>query len=239
MAGEKDKVDPLAEDDQKKLTEEEEKKRNSEQARIRREREEAERVEQAEIRGVIRAIDGMNPFTNQPVKTKSDVEEYLLMKEIKAKGGDPLADYSKKLKEKEAEKAESERKKRESEEAVEKDLKTFSEKHPDIDVKKLIDDEDFQEFAEGKFGRKSLTEIYDAYMKHVEKIGTEAAKKVAKSFAIKKANPGSASEGSKGGGEGEFYTEAEIDKMSFQEIQANLGKVNKSLEKIRKDKSKK
>ena len=70
---------------------------NSEYARKRREferRAELDRVrEETRISTLIEFTGGVNPYTNQTIKDKLDVEKYLAMLEIERNGGNPLTDY--------------------------------------------------------------------------------------------------------------------------------------------------
>ena len=70
---------------------------NSEYARKRREferRAELDRVrEETRISTLIELTGGVNPYTNQTIKDKLDVEKYLAMLEIERSGGNPLTDY--------------------------------------------------------------------------------------------------------------------------------------------------
>ena len=72
---------------------------NSEYARKRREAErkaELERAkEEARNNAIIEFTNGVNPYTDEEIKDKVDIEKYLAMKEIEKNGGDPIADYHK------------------------------------------------------------------------------------------------------------------------------------------------
>lgn len=236
--GEEGQGDP---NDKTKVVSEEQKKKNSEFAKERRAKEAAEKervhkeeVETARVQGIIDGVDGINPFTNEPMKNKADVEEYLTMRDIKKAGGDPLKDFAKKVKEKQAQKEAQEKKAKEIEESTSKEVKEFGEKHPDIDLSKLLADEDFKDFSYGKFGEFTILEIYEKYLKHINKFDAKAAEKAAKALANGKANPGTVQGATKGADE--FYTEDEINKMNFKQVRENIEKVNKSLAHIREKK---
>ena len=61
------------------------KAKNAEMARQRRERERQEELKKARIEG-IKSVISTNPYTNKPIEDDSDVEEYLLMKQIEKDG---------------------------------------------------------------------------------------------------------------------------------------------------------
>ena len=87
---------------------------NSEYARKRREAErkaELERVkEEARNNAIIEFTNGVNPYTDEEIKDKVDIEKYLAMKEIEKNGGDPIADYHKVQSKKQKEEIESRKK---------------------------------------------------------------------------------------------------------------------------------
>ena len=101
---------------------------NSEYARKRREAErkaELERArEEARNNALIEFTNGVNPYTQEEIKDKIDIEKYLAMKEIEKSGGDPIAEYHKIQSKKQKEEIESKKKGR-PESFFDKIKKTF------------------------------------------------------------------------------------------------------------------
>ncbi|MGE4321220.1 MAG: hypothetical protein AB7E61_07210 [Acholeplasmataceae bacterium] len=209
---------------------------NKEQARIRRERERQEEIDNARIDAVKEAV-GTNPFTDKPIDSKDDVDEYLMMKKIEKDGGDPIKDYPEYLKKYNREKYNREQKEKAEQDRMTKELTDFVTAHPDVNLEELLkSDSDFALFIRGKQGQ-SLENLYNDFTKIVGKYQskiTEDEKKELERLR-KLSTPGSLTNGA-GSTVGEFYTEDEIDAMSQQEISKNLEKVNKSLDHIRKNK---
>ena len=79
---------------------------NAEQARIRRERERQMDLEKRELETVIRITGGVNPYTQEKIEDKTDLDEFYLMKEIEKDGGDPITDYARYQKQKRKEEKE-------------------------------------------------------------------------------------------------------------------------------------
>lgn len=165
----------IAEDDEKAKAEaEEQKKRNAEYAKKRREQEEAERKKrEAQIREETKrevelGIYKTNTFTNEPIVDEEDLEIYKIMKSLEEEGLDPINDLPKRIaklnKEKKAEnqkKAEQEKKEQEN---LSKDIADFVKKYPSVNLKELADNDEFIKFSNGKVGRWTTAEIYEAFM---------------------------------------------------------------------------
>lgn len=214
-----------------KAQEEAEKKRNAEQAALRREREKQEAINKAKFDTIIEITGGKNPFTDEDITDQADMDEYLLMKKIEKDGGDPIADYHKYLKQ--------EKKKQTDETKDEdwnlKDWQAFKTKHPDITLEDLESDPKFLAYAEGKIGKKPLSEIYDTFVElFSDKSNTKAQDKEkaeierkAREKANKAASPGSL----KGDGEvdEQYFTMEQIKSMNKAQVKANFDKIQKSL----------
>lgn len=210
---------------------------NSANARRRREAErqaELQRARQAAREAaIIETLGGKNPFTNEEMKDSADVEEYLLMKEIEKKGGDPLSDYSKHLKVKEREQAEKRAKDESAKEWYRKDREAFAEKHPDVDIQNLINDERFTRYAEGKVGEIPLSDIYEGYTSMMDGIRAEAEKtanqRAQQQLANAKASPGSLA--SANANDNGFFTREQVQKMSPADVHKNYDKIRASMTK--------
>jgi len=161
--------------------EEQSREERAKQAQARREREAREREErikrEAYLKGKLDSVK-VNPFTNEPIEDEYDLKVYEIQARLKAEGKDPLADLPRALAQAEREAREKakadEQEKREHSEAIDRDLAEFRQKHPDVDPAQLMQDPDFIEYSDGKLGvkgGKSLSEIYEAFGKFMERQG--------------------------------------------------------------------
>lgn len=203
------------------------KRRNAEQARRRREAERARAIEDARREAIIDTLQGKNPYTGRPMKDADDVAEYLAMREIEKKGGDPVADYSEHLTAR-AREERLQREQREREDAwFASDREAFAEKYPDVKLDDLISDEAFADYADGKVGKKPLAEIYEGYLRQSARYEERARTRAAQAAANREASPGAL--GTAGTGDTGFYTREQVQAMSFAEVQRNLTKINESM----------
>lgn len=200
---------------------------NAQNARRRREQERARELTKAREDAIIEALGGENPFTHEPMEDSSDVEEYLAMKKIEKEGGDPIADYRKHLKKEGKEKARKELEREQSEEWFKKDREDFLTKHPDTSLEELVADKHFADYAEGKIGKKPLSEIYEGYLAHKKDLQDTADKRAAQAAANKKASPGGLAGTS--GGENDFFTREQVKAMSQSEVKKNYDKIRRSM----------
>lgn len=207
------------------------KEQNAEFARKRRESEREAALKDARESAILEALDHKNPFTGEEMKDSVDVEEYLAMKEIEKSGGDPVADYQKHRKEQ----ARKERGEKESaekaKEAFAKDISSFREKNPDVDIGKLFEDKDFLSYAEGRFGSVPLEKLYGNYRELVGKLTGQKAdeEKAAQAIANKKAGVGSLR--SSNTADSGFFTPEQVKAMSPSETRKNLDKIMESMKK--------
>ena len=169
-------------------------RRIAQKERWKREREE-ERA-RAYQKGLVDAVGGVNPYTNSKIEDAADIQEFLAMREIEKGGGDPIADFasfSKKKTREDSRKMQQEAQRREAQAQFESDVNEFAQSHPDIDVNKLLADEDFLYFADGKIGTRPIGEIFERYLKfkgsYEQKVQKEAQKIASKSLS----SPGSLS----------------------------------------------
>ena len=201
---------------------------NREQARRRREDERDKALEKRELDTVIRITGGINPYTNGKIEDRDDLEEFYLMKKIEKDGGDPVADYAKALKaQRKAEKETKEKLTKDvmTKEQAAEDWAKLRTAHPEITLTSLMADQDFLDYAEGKIGVKPLTEIYEGYLKLTGK------KKAEDKEVIVKPSPGSLGNPAKE--EPEFYTKAQLDKFTSEELRKMSDKEFKKVEKSR------
>lgn len=206
---------------------------NSENARRRREAEKQAAInaarEEARNQAIIETLGGKNPYTNEEMKDRADVEEYLAMKEIERNGGDPLADYSKFQKQKERERAAQAEKKAQEEDWYKKDYEDFVTKHPEANVQALIQNEQFQKFAAGKVGNLPLSEIYEGFIELISDYEKKAQQKAAQLLANQKASPGALS--STNTPDSGFFTKEQVQKMTPEEVHKNYDKIRASMTK--------
>lgn len=191
---------------------------------------------QAYNKGIREALNGKNPYTNEDIQDDDDLEEFKNMQEMEKRGLDPITDYAKFIKDKRKEdrqkeqllkekELETEKAAEENKQKITQDIKDFTKKYDDIDVKKLLqENERFIDYADGKIGQKPLIEIYEGFLKF-EKKTEETAEEIAIRKQAKKITAGSLS------GEGneevnsEYYTLAQIKKMTVEQIRKNYTKV--------------
>ena len=217
-------------------------KENAENARRRREQEQAQRIEaasrKARVDAIIDALDGKNPYTGEPMKDAHDVAAYETMKRIEKSGGDPVKDFAKASAE-DARKAEATRTQADADRKwYADDLAAFRKAYPDVDAQKLLSDPDFGEYAEAQVQAKvPLAKIYGGYEKLRAKFQREADQKAeaakdraARALANARAGVGSAS-GSRQAPTGDFYTRAQVESMTPAERERNMDKIIDSMSK--------
>lgn len=204
---------------------------NAKNAQRRRDAESAQ-LKKAREDAILMALKNKNPYTGEEMKDSEDVREYLAMREIEDGGGDPLKDFQKHQKQK----AREERAARENVESVKQTLRDqleqFREQEPDVDIKQLLADKSFREYADGKLGgEKSLTEIYRSYKSFVGELTGKAKedKKAAQATANKKAGVGSLSSSSKTATG--YYTPEQVRAMSREEVHEHYDDIKKSMKK--------
>lgn len=203
--------------------------KSSEYARRRREEEQARAIKEAEEKAIIRALGGINPFTEEEMKDSHDVAEFLEMQEIKKSGGDPLSDFAKHRKERERRAAEEKAREQAASEQMNKDLSDFSASYPDVNIDELIKDEAFNDYADGKLGRKTLKQIYEGYLGFVDSQRRAAESKAAQTLANAKASPGSLSSSGESGEK--FFTRDEVRAMTEKQINDNYDAIRRSMKK--------
>jgi hypothetical protein len=199
--------------------------------------EQAEKRRQAErdkIRNdaIIEAV-GVNPFTGEKITDGTDVEEYLVMKRIADRGGDPVTEYAKELKNS----LRQMHKTYEEQMRVDNERNEYLSKHPNDG--ELFEDAQFKRFAD-KLKGVSLANIVEAYRMTngtvKEEAKKEAVKAVAQANANRKASPGSVKGTSEVTSEESLYSLEQLKKMSPDEIDKNWEKVEKSYAKLQKRK---
>ena len=200
---------------------------NRAQAQRRREREAL--ISETRTKAIIETLGGKNPWSGEEMKDAADVEEYLIMRQIEKDGGDPLGDFSKYRKKRDREAAEETKRQEQTREWYASDRKAFQEKHPDVDLSKLLSNEGFRGYAEGKVGKRPLSEIYEGYTALVGKTDEKAREIAAQALANKQASPGVL--GTSGAAESDYFTASEVRKMSPADVRKNYEKIRASMAK--------
>lgn len=203
--------------------------KSSEYARRRREAEQAKAIKEAEEKAIIRALGGINPFTEEEMKDSHDVAEFLEMQEIKKNGGDPLSDFAKHRKEREREAAAKKAREQDANERMQKDLSELTDAYPDVSINELIKDEAFYDYADGKLGRKSLKQVYEGYLGFVDRQRRLAENKAAHTLANAKASPGALS--SAGESSEKRFTRDEVKAMNAKQVHDNYDAIRRSMTK--------
>ena len=183
-------------------------------ARLRAERQAAERVQREADERIARA-GIMNPYTGKPFQSVAEFEQYgtqvqdaELRKEAQRTGRsvEELREEQenralmKQLRSERQAKAEAERVQAAQRAFLQKDLAGFMEKHPDVDVGKLVKNQQFLRFAGSRLGKEPMAELYDDY-----KALVGAAESAGRSRARSAASRSTGS----GGGGGELLTAAQ------------------------------
>lgn len=75
-----------------------------------------------------------------------------------------------------------------------RDLDEFLARHADVDIARLMDNEDFLRFCGSRMGRESLAQLYDDYIALVDAAGAAAAAR-ARSRSARSTGGGSAASG--------------------------------------------
>lgn len=215
------------------------KEQNSIFARQRREKEEAERLnkakEEARIQAVIETLGGINPYTNEKMVDAEDVEEYLVMKKIENDGNDPLEKYPSEIKNQKREKEKAEASKKEEQEKARKDIEEFMNNYPNVTLQDLEKDEAFNDYVDGKLGKKSLSELYASYLGFRDSItkSSEAKKKEAEIIKQAQQNAATGSATTPNAADDDTYTFEELSNLSAKEIEKNWKKVERSKQKLK------
>jgi hypothetical protein len=202
---------------------------NAEYARKRREAERQRELTETRNKAIIDALGGKNPYTGGDMKDAEDVAEFLTMREIEKKGGDPVTDYSGHVKEQSRVQREKERTEAEQREWYNKDRADFAAKYPDADISALIESESFKDYARGKVGEMPLAEIYEGYLRLTAQIENDANRKAAQAVANAKASPGALAGAAQV--DADFFTRDQVKAMTPAQIGANYEKIRKSMAK--------
>lgn len=134
--------------------------------------------EKGRINGILEAVNHINPFTNEKIEDDEDVQEFLIMREIKDNGLDPVDDYSKYLKKLARERQAEKKQKMKETEFVQNDLQIFNERYPDKKINEVMLDEDFVSFASVSLGKVPIADLYENYEKFMNNARSKSAKEI-------------------------------------------------------------
>lgn len=199
--------------------------KNSNFARMRREKE-RKREEHTEDydKGMLDAVDGINPFTGEKINDEADLNEYKIMREIAKTGGDPLTDYRKFVKDKSRKEAQETRQQQEQQKRYEDDVNSFQSKYPNK-LKELTKDERFAIFAKGKVGKMPLVDIYEDFVKFNDFVSKDATEQAEKMYSNAMSSTGSLSTGDSAGKKGYLeMSDAEFEKVYQKALNGGLSK---------------
>lgn len=215
-----------------KTTKKQSKEINNKYAELRREKEKKE-AELKEIekkayeKGLVEAVNGVNPYTNEKIEDSHDIQVFLTMREMEKKGLDPITDYYKYTRDKLREETQKDTPKQKDTKWFEEDAKRFSEEYPDVSIAELGKDVRFLKFGKGKINNLPLAEVYADYLEFVGEIESEIDKKARRMVAKSKATPGPVSTTTNV--DNEIYSLDQIKGMSQKEVSKNFDKVLKSM----------
>lgn len=180
-AEEESRDDDEKKEDKKVQTKEE----RAHYAKLRREREAKEREdrekrirEEAYLKGKLEG-NKVNTFTEEPINDEYDLFIFETQKELEKEGKDPIADLPKRLAEINRAKAKEEsdkvKKQNELNEQIDKEFQEFRSKYPDVNLKELLKNPDFADYADGRLGTggKTLTQLYEAFNNFKKKLGVK------------------------------------------------------------------
>lgn len=161
--------------------------------------EEAER--KAYEKGLVEAVNGINPYTDEEIKDDADIQEYLTMREIEKAGKDPVADYHKWVKDNTRKEVNEKQAKAKVDDFIAKDREDFAKEFPDVDMSTLMNDSDFIDLFGDDLGEKPLASLYKKYKAFVDKAESKA-KENAENQKIKQKAKEKSSVGNAGKGKG-------------------------------------
>lgn len=205
----------------------------------RREAERREELQRVREQTIIETLGGINPYTGEEMKDSADVSQYLTMREIKSRGGDPVGEYAKyhTILEREKAQKEAEEEQKRTDEAERKaahdrDVSAFREKYPDVSMQSMMNDADFMAYAKGRVGKDgSIYAVYDAYATakaaEEQRVEQRAREIAAQMQANAQASPGTAK--GEASGDPEYFTREQVQAMTQAQVHRNYDKIKKSM----------
>ena len=148
-------------------------------ARLRAQRETEERINR-EVDAEIAAMGLVNPYTNQPIRTRAQLNEYSTaaqeaqIRERAEQENRPAAEIRREMEDRRlADQKRSEDAQKKSERDAEErrkaflqaDAADFMDRYPDVDIMTLQQNRTFREFCGSRFGNEPLGDLYESYLK--------------------------------------------------------------------------
>ena len=182
--GDEDEEESRDDDEEKeKSKKKQSKEERARQAQARREREAKERKDREEqirkeafLKGKLEG-NKVNTFTQKPIKDEYDLFIFETQQKLEAEGKDPIDDLPERLAEinraKAKEEADEAKKKKDLDEQINREFSEFREKYPGVDLRALLKDPDFEDYADGRLGKggKTLVQLYEAFNNFKKKFG--------------------------------------------------------------------
>lgn len=169
---------------------------NAKYAAKRREKEDIKfKLDEAYKKGQLDAYKGkINPYTQTEIKDVHDIRVYENMYKLDKEGKNPIEDYASYIADKEREDELNRIKQEEIQENAKRDIEEFQAEYPNVDLQKLLDDDTFKDYLEGK--NKSLKDIYSSYLKMQNQFRNSAINAAKQTIANSNSSPGSLSSNS-------------------------------------------
>ncbi len=212
---------------EKKKQTSEERKRFAEMRREKEAKERQEEIAKAKKDGIIEGLGGINPYTNEKIEDDIDYELYQEMRDAESKGYNPndLSDMRKYRKEIRLAELKSKEEESRVQTDAQKDVDDFIKNNPDVNMKELLGNQEFLNFADGMIGKVSLEIVYKKYQQF-----KDTASKKAEEIALDEKARRNSSVGSLTNGDtpDEEYSLEKIASMSREEIAKNYDKIMKS-----------
>ncbi len=176
-------------------------------ARLRAQRETEERINR-EVDAEIAAMGLVNPYTNQPIRTRAQLNEYSAaaqeaqIRERAEQEKRPAAEIRREMEDRRlADQKRSEDAKKKSEQDAEDrrkaflqaDAADFMDRYPDVDIMTLQQNKTFREFCGSRFGSEPLGDLYESYLRL---FGKAAEGKLKESKAARGVGSGTGTAGS-------------------------------------------
>lgn len=173
---------------------------NAAYARARREKEQkaaidkasADAVKAERVKNIVEFVK-TNPYTQKPIKSAEDVDQYLLMKRISDDGGEPLQDYADYIDRKNAESTAAKQKEAETEARMHSDISDFKKAHPEIKLEDVLQDDIFVQMFGNSIGTVPLNTLYGKYNSFLDGVREKEKNRLAEEVAKKQSGTGSAS----------------------------------------------
>lgn len=201
-----------------------ERKRYADMRRAKEAKERERAIQKAKQEGIIEGLGGTNPYTGERIEDDIDFELYQEMKDAESKGYNPndMGDMLKYRKGVKQEALKVQEAQHQADLNTQNDIRDFQSKNPNVSVKELLNNEEFQMYADGLLGVVPLATIYEKFNHSKVEAGKKAEEIVLNEQARRVSSTGSLNTGDNANSS---LTMEQISKMSREEIDANLDKI--------------